>query len=79
MIDPTGSFACITSSYENNVSVLDLRNRKVVASVVTGEGPNGISFNTVLPKGEVAKELQLPMQSMMVRESHPVRIIKRLV
>lgn len=29
--------------YANSVSVLDLKDRKVVATVQVGEGPNGIS------------------------------------
>jgi YVTN family beta-propeller protein len=42
-IDREGRYAYVTNTYANSVSVLDVNERKVVAVVPVGKGPNGIS------------------------------------
>ena len=42
-VDREGRYAYITNTYANSVSVLDVKERKIVATVVVGKGPNGIS------------------------------------
>ncbi|MDP3798112.1 MAG: cytochrome D1 domain-containing protein [Polaromonas sp.] len=43
VVDRDGRYAYVTNTYVNTVSVLDLKKRKVVASIRVGKGPNGIS------------------------------------
>jgi YVTN family beta-propeller protein len=42
-VDREGRYAYVTNTYANSVSVLDVKERKVVAVVPVGKGPNGIS------------------------------------
>ena len=42
-VDRDGRYAYVTNTYANSVSVLDIKDRKVVASVRVEKGPNGIS------------------------------------
>ena len=44
VIDRAGRHAYITNTYANSVSVLDIKNRKVIATVPVDKGPNGISL-----------------------------------
>lgn len=44
VVDREGRFAYITNTYANSVSVLDLRDRKVLKTVPVGKAPNGISI-----------------------------------
>jgi YVTN family beta-propeller protein len=43
-IDREGRFAYVTNIYANTLSVLDLKDRKVVANVPVGKEPNGVSL-----------------------------------
>jgi YVTN family beta-propeller protein len=43
VVDRDGRYAYVTNTYANTVSVLDVKDRKVVATVRVGKGPNGIS------------------------------------
>lgn len=43
VVTTDGRCAFMTNSYANNVSVIRVANRKVVATVPVGKGPNGIS------------------------------------
>ena len=44
VIDHDGRNAFVTNTYANTVSVIDIAERKVVATVPVGKGPNGISM-----------------------------------
>ena len=44
VVDGDGRFAYVTNTYAGSVSVLDIKDRKVVATVAVGMGPNGISM-----------------------------------
>ena len=43
VVDRDGRHAFVTNTYANTVSVLDVGERKVVATVQVGRGPNGVS------------------------------------
>jgi YVTN family beta-propeller protein len=43
VVDRDGRYAYVTNIYANSVSVLDVKDRKVVATVRVEKGPNGIS------------------------------------
>ncbi len=45
VIDPAGTLAWVTNSYDNSVSVIDLASQTVLATIPVGEGPNGISYS----------------------------------
>ena len=44
VIDRDGRYAYVTNTYAGSVSVLDIKDRKVVATVAVGKGPNGVSM-----------------------------------
>jgi YVTN family beta-propeller protein len=44
VVDRDGRYAYVTNIYANSVSVLDVKDLKVVATVPVGKGPNGISL-----------------------------------
>lgn len=60
VVEPAGRYAYIANIYSDTVSVLDIAAQSVVATVPSGDGPNGISFSPLAPtlRGEVA--LQVP-------------------
>jgi YVTN family beta-propeller protein len=43
IVDRDGRHAFVTNIYAGTVSVLDLKSMKVVANIVVGNSPNGIS------------------------------------
>ena len=43
---PDGRYAYITNIYANSVSVIEVKELKVVATVPVGKGPNGISVTS---------------------------------
>ncbi len=45
VIDPAGTRAWVTNSYDNTVTVIDLASQTVAATVPVGDGPNGISYS----------------------------------
>ena len=45
VIDPSSRHAYVTNIYGDDVAVLDLAERKVVARIPVGSKPNGISFS----------------------------------
>ena len=44
VVDREGRHAYVTNMYANSVSVLDVKDRKVVKTVPVGKTPNGISI-----------------------------------
>ncbi len=49
-MDPTGSYACVTSRGGDLVSILDLATREITAQVPTGDRPTGVA---VSPAGDL--------------------------
>ena len=45
VIDPTGTHAWVTNSYDDTVSVIDIPTQSVMATIPVGMGPNGISYS----------------------------------
>ena len=46
VIDPTGTHAWVTNSYDDTVSVIDIPTQSVrMATIPVGMGPNGISYH----------------------------------
>jgi len=43
MLTPDGRFAYVTNIYANSVSVIEVKDLKVVSTIPVGKGPNGIS------------------------------------
>jgi YVTN family beta-propeller protein len=54
VVDPGGRRAWVTNTYSDDVSVIDLEARAVVATVPTGRAPNGITFTPFEPLRLVA-------------------------
>ncbi|WP_369816156.1 hypothetical protein [Mycobacterium sp. 852014-52144_SCH5372336] len=51
IIDPAGTRAWVTNTYDDTVSVIDLATSSVVATIRVGEEPNGVSYSARLPAG----------------------------
>ena len=51
----------MTNIYGGDIAVLDLVDAKVVARIVVGEKPNGISFSTVVPSARPPATIELPL------------------
>ncbi len=49
VVDPSSRYAYVTNLYGDDVAVVDLEERAVVARIPVGDMPNGISFSPVLP------------------------------
>ena len=62
VIDPSSRHAYVTNIHGNDVAVLDLRDRKVVARIPVRAEPNGISFSTYVTQriGPAEVELGIP-------------------
>lgn len=58
-IDPSSRYAYITNIYENTVSVIDIEQKAVIATIPSGAAPNGISFSTLLAVPAPSSEIQL--------------------
>ena len=50
-----------TLFYGDNLAVVDLAVRQVVATVSTGASPNGVSFSSVVAAAAPASEIALPI------------------
>ena len=61
VIEPSSRFAYISNIYGNDVAVLDIAARKVVKTISSGAGPNGISFSPLAPAPASSTQVQLPM------------------
>jgi YVTN family beta-propeller protein len=62
-IDPTSRHANITNTFDNTVSVLDLKEMTVVATVSVGSMPNGITFTSQAVGIAPTVELDLKMDA----------------
>lgn len=67
MIDPASRFAYISNIYGGNVSVIDIEAQKVVATIPSGAGPNGISFSPIAPATADSPEMEIAMPDRMDR------------
>lgn len=61
VIEPSSRYAYITNIYGNSISVLDLAQQKVIATIPSGSGPNGISFSPLAAVSAPANEILLPV------------------
>ncbi|MEW5990395.1 MAG: hypothetical protein AB1736_03495 [Chloroflexota bacterium] len=61
VIDPGSRYAFISNIYGNDVAVLDIAARKVIKTVPSGGGPNGISFSPMPPAAACAAEIAIQM------------------
>jgi len=61
VIEPSSRHAYITNIYGNDVAVLDLLDREVVARIQVGLKPNGISFSPFAITSGPAGKIELPM------------------
>ena len=68
VIEPSSRYAYITNIYGNDVAVLDIAAQKVVATIPSGAGPNGISFSPLAPAAASATEIQLPIEHMEIED-----------
>ena len=59
VIDPSGRYAYITNIYENTVSVIDIEQKTVIATIPSGAAPNGISFSALPAVPAPSSEIQL--------------------
>lgn len=60
-IDPTGRHAYVTNIYGDDLAVLDLNERRVVATLPMGAAPNGVSFAAQPPAPAAAAEIAIPL------------------
>lgn len=64
VIDPSGTRAWVTNTFDDTVSVIDLTNLSAAATIVVGEEPNGISFSSrppvVAPAATVTLDIAAP-------------------
>jgi YVTN family beta-propeller protein len=58
-IDPTGRHAYVTNIYGDDLAVLDLVERRVVATLPMGAAPNGVSFTPSAPGPASAAEIAI--------------------
>ena len=67
VIDPSDSYAYITNIYGNTVTVIDIQQEKVIATVPSGAAPNGISFSTqpAVPASSDVMQLEIPETDML--------------
>ncbi len=61
VIDPSSRHAYVTNIYGDDVAVLDLAEREVVARIPVGRWPNGISYSPFAPPtGTSHVQLEMP-------------------
>lgn len=70
MIDPTGRHAYVTNIYGNDLAVLDLGERRVVATLPIGTAPNGVSFTPQAPAPARAAESPVGLPSHTENDAH---------
>lgn len=56
--DPAGRVAWVSNAYDDTVSTIDLRSRRVLRTVDVGAAPNGVSYSPLAAPG-VARDLGL--------------------
>ena len=59
VVDPSGRYAYITNIYENTVSVIDIEQKIVIATIPSSAAPNGISFSALPAIPALSSEMQL--------------------
>ncbi|NGP08744.1 hypothetical protein G6038_25385 [Rhodococcus sp. 14C212] len=70
VIDPSGTRAWVTNTYDDTVSVVDLSSLSVVATVPVGERPNGVSFSP-RPAAVADSSTQLSLPPATISENRP--------
>jgi YVTN family beta-propeller protein len=70
-IDPTGRHAYVTNIYGDDLAVLDLLERRVVATLPMGAAPNGVSFTATAPRPAPAAEIVVALPDHSEGEAHP--------
>ena len=60
-IEPSGAYAYVTNIYGDDLAVLDVTERRVVATVRTGATPNGVSFSPLAAAPAPAAEIRLAL------------------
>ena len=70
VIEPSSRYAYITNLYGNDVAVLDIAARKVVARTQTGAGPNGITFLPSAPAPAPSPKIELELPAMEQNMGH---------
>lgn len=69
VIDPAGTLAWVTNSYDNSVSVVDLASQTAPATIPVGVGPNGISYSPRPPAASAPTvALNLPAPTAVADE-----------
>jgi YVTN family beta-propeller protein len=61
VVEPSGRYAYVTNLYGDNLTVVDLVDRQVMATVPTGASPNGVSFSSVVTVAAPSSEIVLPI------------------
>jgi YVTN family beta-propeller protein len=61
VVEPSGRYAYVTNLYGDDLAVVDLVDRQVVATVPTGISPNGVSFSSVVAAAAPSPEVALPI------------------
>ncbi|GAB4430261.1 MAG: YncE family protein [Chloroflexi bacterium OHK40] len=69
-IDPTGRHAYVTNIYGDDLAVLDLAERRVVATLPMGAAPNGVSFTPNAPASAGTTEIALLVPSQTDIDAH---------
>jgi YVTN family beta-propeller protein len=69
-IDPTGRHAYVTNIYGDELAVLDLAERRVVATLPMGAAPNGVSFTLSAPASAPASEIVLALPGQTDADGH---------
>lgn len=64
VVDPSSKYAYITNIYGDDVAVMDIAAQKVIATVPTAAGPNGISFSLLTPAIAPASEIEIMLPGM---------------
>ncbi|RIK36788.1 MAG: hypothetical protein DCC57_22170, partial [Chloroflexi bacterium] len=61
VVEPNGRYAYVTNLYADTMAVVALESLTLVASVPTGESPNGVSFSMLPPAAAATPEIVLPL------------------
>ncbi len=70
VIEPSSRYAYITNLYGNDIAVLDIAARKIVARTPTGAAPNGISFLPLAPAPALSGQIELKLPAMEQNMGH---------
>jgi len=70
VIEPSSRYAYITDVYGDDVAILDIAARKVVARTPTGAAPNGISFLPLAPAPAASRQIELKLPTTEQNMGH---------